>query len=180
MDVTDEPGAPQLPVRPVVIGLPGRCRVTAVTFEYSDWTTVKRAAAPNACQKQRVLADTSATDGFTAPNPRVYSKRYPDAPAQWPGTSFSRESTLVQVLVCPVRYEGSGAGLSLCRGVRVRVEYEPGQGISPHIDVHGAFEDGFLFLSLNSGEKGWGDRAPARVAVGDLDAPSMIYKHVLE
>jgi hypothetical protein len=33
-----------------------------------------------------------------------------------------------------------------------------GQGISPHIDVHHAFDDGFLFLSLGSGEHNetWG------------------------
>lgn len=27
-----------------------------------------------------------------------------------------------------------------------------GQGISPHVDVHSCFEDGFLFLTLRSGE----------------------------
>ncbi|KAJ8602346.1 hypothetical protein CTAYLR_004230, partial [Chrysophaeum taylorii] len=30
-------------------------------------------------------------------------------------------------------------------------EYEPGQGIAPHVDTHGAFDDGIVALSLGSG-----------------------------
>jgi hypothetical protein len=107
MDVTDEPGAPQLPVQPVVIALPGQCRVTAVSFEAENWRVLKDLSDPFPCQRQRVLADTSATDGLTVPDPRIYAEQYPDEHARWTGTSFTLDSTFVQVLVHPMAVTAS-------------------------------------------------------------------------
>ena len=55
MDVTDEPGAPQLPVQPIVIALPGRCRVTSVTFEVGKWQTMGGRHNLLPAQRQQVL-----------------------------------------------------------------------------------------------------------------------------
>ncbi|MBM3321959.1 hypothetical protein FJY69_00525 [candidate division WOR-3 bacterium] len=127
MDVTDEPGAPQLPVQPVVIALPGRCRVRAVGFDRGSWEPFTGSFLPLPAQRQRVLVDTSALDAFTAPDPVIYASdaAWPVTPARWTGTSYQGDSTLVQVLVCPVRYIGAERQLEICRTVAVHIEYEP-------------------------------------------------------
>jgi hypothetical protein len=127
MDVTDEPGAPQLPVQPVVISLPGPCRVTAVTFETGDWEPFRGRYLPFPAQQQRLLVDTSALDAFTAPDPAIYGSHepYPRSPVRWTGKSHRSDSTLVQVLVLPVRYVGADQRLEVCRRLSLRVEYEP-------------------------------------------------------
>lgn len=53
-------------------------------------------------------------------------------------------STLLPLMVWFV--EVNGGVTSSC------VVMLSGQGISPHVDVHSCFEDGFLFLTLRSGE----------------------------
>jgi hypothetical protein len=147
MDVSDEPGAPQLPVQPVVIVLPRHCRVTGVTFEVSGWQAMAGQHQVFPCQKQQVLvagtdlaakseaksqkpkAKTGEQDGvaFTEPNPVIYqsAKAYPTSVARWTGTSFRHDSTFVQVLVYPVRYVGADERLEVCREVKVKVEAQP-------------------------------------------------------
>jgi hypothetical protein len=88
MDVTDESGAPQLPVQPKVIALPGHCRVSGVSFEADDWEPLAAAREPFPVQRQRVLVDTSSLDVFTVPDPGVYAGQYPAATASWTGTSI--------------------------------------------------------------------------------------------
>ncbi|MCX6842510.1 MAG: C25 family cysteine peptidase [candidate division WOR-3 bacterium] len=124
MDVSDEPGAPQLPVQPVVVALPGRCQVTGVTFEVSGWQAMDGQHQVVPCQKQQVLSTPEGMDGFTSPNPAIYQSTtpYPASPAKWTGTSFRHDSTFVQVLVYPVRYVGAEQRLEVCREVKVKVE----------------------------------------------------------
>ena len=126
MDVSDEPGAPQLPVQPVVIGLAGRCRVTSVTFEVGAWQAIGGKLNVSPCQKQQVLMAEASTAGLTAPNPTIYQSHvpYPASAARWTGTSFRHDSTFVQVLVYPMRYVGAEQRLEVCREVKVKVEAE--------------------------------------------------------
>jgi len=127
MDVTDEPGAPQLPVQPVVISLPGRCRVAGVSFEVKGWEQFDGRFDLFPCQRQRVLVDTTNVDGLTAPDAAIYQSQtpYPESPARWTGTGFKGGNTLVQLLVYPMRYVGAAGRLDLCRGLVVHVDYEP-------------------------------------------------------
>ncbi len=127
LDVTDEPGAPQLPVQPVVIALPGRCRVKGVEFDAGNWEPLAGRYLPFPAQKQRVLVDTTTLDAFTVPDPVIYASHEPcpPSPVRWTGTSHRGDSTLVQVLVYPVRYTGAERRLEVCRSLSVRVEYEP-------------------------------------------------------
>ncbi|MEO0077750.1 MAG: C25 family cysteine peptidase, partial [candidate division WOR-3 bacterium] len=127
MDVTSEPGAPQLPVEPVVIVLDGRCQVNSVTFETGVWEPLPGRFVPFPAQKQRVLVDTSLLDAFSAPDPTIYESdaAWPARPAHWTGTSYRGNSTLVQLLVYPVRYTGAERRLEVCRSISVRVEYTP-------------------------------------------------------
>jgi len=146
MDVSDEAGAPQLPVQPVVIALPGRCRVTGVTFEASGWQAMAGQHQVFPCQKQQVLvagtdlaakskgkgqepkAKTERLDGvtFTEPNRSIYqsAEPYPAMPAKWTGTSFRHDSTFVQALVYPVRYIGAEQRSEVCRSLKIRIEAE--------------------------------------------------------
>ena len=110
MDVTDEAGAPQLPVQPIVIALPGHQEVTNVTFEVGEWQALEGQHLVLPCQKQEPLVagtdlgrksefklqnakvKTAEEDGvgFTQPNPAIYASHsaYPSVPARWTGTSY--------------------------------------------------------------------------------------------
>jgi hypothetical protein len=112
MDVSDEPGAPQLPVQPVVVALPGRQNVTAVTFDVGEWQALGGKHNVLPAQKQQVLVagtdlaakseaksqkpkgKTGEQDGvaFTEPNPAIYQSAvpYPASVARWTGTSYRR------------------------------------------------------------------------------------------
>jgi len=114
MDVTDEAGAPQLPVKPVVIALPGHQQVTNVTFELGEWQALEGEHLVVPCQKQQPLV--AGTDlgrnaeckvqnakgktgdedggGFTAPMPSIYesAEPYPASVGRWTGTSYKTAS----------------------------------------------------------------------------------------
>ena len=109
MDVTDTPGAPQLPVQAVVVVLPGRCRVTGVTFEPAGWQPLSSSYRVYPAQRQSVLMAENPVQSFTAPDVSIYqsSSPWPASAARWTGTGYSRESTFVQALVYPVRYSGA-------------------------------------------------------------------------
>ena len=144
MDVSDEAGAPQLPVKPVVIALPGQQEVRAVTFEVGKWEVLAGEYNVLPVQKQQVLVagtdlgakskakgqkakgKTEEGVGFTAPNLSIYqsAEPYPASVARWTGTSYRHDSTFVQVLVYPVRYVGAEKRVEVCREVEVKVEVE--------------------------------------------------------
>ncbi len=149
MEVSDEPGAPQLPVQRVVIALSGHQQVTNVTFEVGEWQALEGQHMVLPVQKQQVLSAGARGEGrgaevvaVTQPNADIYRSYapYPSNPVRWTGTSYRlgtgtvflggkpsqspHESTFVQVLVYPVRYIGAEKRLEVCREVEVRVEVE--------------------------------------------------------
>jgi len=127
MDVTDQPGAPQLPVRPVSLTLPGRARVTAVQAKPEAWVGLESDATVFPSQQQAILSKSNKLAAFTAPDPAVYesSRPWPDQPAVWTGTSTRDGRTVVELLVYPVRYAGSSRQLEYCPRFAVTVEYDP-------------------------------------------------------
>ncbi len=134
MDVTDEPGAPQLPVKPVSLTLPGNCQVTDVRIKAQGWKPLENNIQVFPCQKQvilcRVMSDEyQMTDEA---NPEIYQseKPYPESPAVWTGTGHKAGNTVVDLLVYPVRYIGAEKRLEYCRGFDVEVEYEPEPGLA--------------------------------------------------
>jgi hypothetical protein len=114
MDVTDEAGAPQLPVEPVVIALPGHQGVTNVTFEAGEWVALEGQHLVMPCQKQQVLVagkDLGPRSeckvqnakvkmpggnggGFTESKLSIYesAEPYPASVGRWTGTSYRNGS----------------------------------------------------------------------------------------
>jgi hypothetical protein len=138
MDVTDEPGAPQLPLKPVQLVLPGRCRVKAVRVTPGSWSKLSENVRPMPAQRQQVLSLNrdgaragcpcyNANAAFTEPDPQYYEvgKPYPSEPAVWTGAAYRAGSTVVDLLVAPVRYTGSTQQLELCADFSAEVAYEP-------------------------------------------------------
>ena len=127
MDVTDQPGAPQLPVRPVSLTLPVRARVTAVRAEPEAWVGLETGVTAFPAQQQAILSKSEKLAAFTAPDPAVYesSQPWPAEPAVWTGTSTRDGRTVVELLVYPVRYAGSSRQLEYCPRFTVKVEYDP-------------------------------------------------------
>ncbi|HTW92948.1 MAG TPA: C25 family cysteine peptidase [bacterium] len=141
MDVSDEPGAPQVPVEPVVIALEGHQQVASVTFEVGAWRAIGGQHLVLPCPKQQVLVagtdlgvrseaksqkPKAKTVAATEPNAAIYQSEnpYPTSVARWTGTSYRHDSTFVQVLVYPVRYRGAERRVEVCRKVEVKVEVE--------------------------------------------------------
>ncbi|UCG42141.1 MAG: hypothetical protein JSU73_09690, partial [candidate division WOR-3 bacterium] len=127
MDLTDQPGAPQLPVQPVTIMLPGPCLVTDVGIEPGDWKPLDSDIVPYPAQQQFPLSRTDLLDAVTEPDPLVYSTAapWPARPAIWTGTRIQDGSTVVELLVYPLRYTGQAGLLEVCSGFRFSVEYAP-------------------------------------------------------
>ncbi len=123
-EVTDDPGAPQLPVVPAVLALPGECRASRVLIDAADWQELAAAVTPYPAQEQHVLADQRLRDWFTSPNAACYSTTHPSLPGRWTGTSVSPDSTLVQLLLYPVRFVGARQRLEYCPRIKVEVTYE--------------------------------------------------------
>ncbi|MBN2537068.1 hypothetical protein JXB37_02185, partial [candidate division WOR-3 bacterium] len=124
MDVTDEPGKPQLPVRPVALELDGNCVVRAVRVTASNWTGLDTDAEPFPCQRQVVLSRTDLAEAFTPPDPAVYGSHdaWPAVAGRWTGTGRRGENTVVDLLLHPVR---RAAGLlERCGRIRVEVDYD--------------------------------------------------------
>ncbi|MBM3315059.1 hypothetical protein FJY71_04355, partial [candidate division WOR-3 bacterium] len=126
MDVTDQPGAPQLPVRPLSVALPGRARVTAVRFEPQGWTELAAGITPFPAPRQVILSLADNAVSATAPDPGFYQagRPWPEQPAVWTGTSTRDGRTCVDLLIYPVRYLGAGRRIEACRRLAVTVDYE--------------------------------------------------------
>jgi len=181
MDVSDEPGAPQLPVEPVVIALPGYQNVTAVTFEIGFWQSLPGTHNVLPAQRQQVLiagtdlgrksefklqnANVKMTgedgSGFTHPNPAIYESHsaYPSMPVRWTGTSYRHDSTFVQVLVYPVRYIGAEGRIEVCRKVKVEVEVQPRSGVSRQSAEGRSYSSSQPFPVRGEGERSAGEEA---------------------
>ena len=71
MDVTGEPGCPQLPAMPFSIEMPGRCVVKSVRIKAQGWGELASDALPFPSQPQVVLSLVDGVDGFTGPDPGV-------------------------------------------------------------------------------------------------------------
>ena len=127
MGVSDEPGAPQLPVMPVAVNLPGRGRVTGVSVFAKGWVEYRSDVSVFPAQHQVPLSWQEENAGFTAPDPAIYgaAQPYPAVPAVWTGVGIHRENTAAELLVYPLRYVGSTGRLEMCTGIRIEVEYEP-------------------------------------------------------
>ncbi len=127
MDVTDVPGNPQLPVQALAIELDGRCRVIDVRVRATAWKQLASGVTAFPSQRQVILSLDGAADGPTAPDPEVYASAtpYPAEPATWTGTGHRHGRTVVDLLVCPVRYTGAERRLDYCPRFAVEVEYEP-------------------------------------------------------
>ncbi|MFO7675256.1 MAG: C25 family cysteine peptidase [bacterium] len=130
MDVTGKPGAPQLPVVPLALELPGQAKVRAVRVEADGWRELA-AAVPFPAQPQRPLSLRTAAAAFTAPDPAFYATdgTWPASAGEWTGTGRRGGVTVVDVAVNPVRW--NGAGLEHATRVRVEVDYEPLAPASP-------------------------------------------------
>ncbi len=126
MDVTDDPGAPQLPVRPVVLTLPGNCEVSEVRVNAAGWVLLERDAVLFPCQKQVILCQVANDDwGMTNQNPAIYESKspYPASPAVWTGTGQKAGNTVVDLLVYPLRYVGAEGRVEFCPEFDVEVDY---------------------------------------------------------
>ena len=91
MDVSDKPGAPQLPVEPVVIALPGHQSVTTVTFEVGEWKALGGECNVLPAQKQQVLV--AGTD--LAPKSKGKGQE-PEAKAEG-GVGFTAPLSLIHI-----------------------------------------------------------------------------------
>jgi len=140
MDVSDEPGAPQLPVKPAVITLPGRCAVRDVRIRASGWEEIAVDAAPFPAQEQVVLSRRDGLDRLTGANVGIYSspEAWPEAPGTWTGTGLRDGATVVEALLYPLRYAGAENRLEVCGRMTVEVEFDRLPPL-PTLDVE-AFE----------------------------------------
>jgi hypothetical protein len=138
MDLADQPGAPQLPVQPVTIRLPGLCLVTDVRIEAGDWKPLDTDIVPYPAQEQVPLSRTDLLDAVTGPDPLVYSAAapWPARPAVQTGAWTQDGSTVVELLVHPLRYTGQTGLLEVCSGFRFSVEYTPLPQFRP-LDLEG-------------------------------------------
>ncbi len=126
LEVSDEPGRPQLPVKPVSIVLPGLCRVTNVGVRLLGWQELGSGQVPAPAQKQAVLSLAEGHETVTPPDQSVYQSSSPYPGQAWRVTGVQERdgNTVVEVLVYPVRYIGARQRLEYYPRVEIEVEYE--------------------------------------------------------
>ena len=137
MEVTTEPGMPQLPVLPASIKLPGFCTVKAVQVVPRGWAEFRGDIVVQPSQRQVPLSVMPSGNlaASVEPDQAVYSslQPYPAEVWQWTGTGVKNGNTVVDLLLFPVRYVGAEKSLEYCRGFDVEVEYEPSAGRSDQV-----------------------------------------------
>ncbi len=127
LDVTDVPGAPQLPVKAVTVELPGRGAVKSVHVQAERWERLETGVRVLPAQKQVILSRLDAVDALTGPDPAIYESwsAWPAEPWVWTGTGIRSGKTVAEILLYPVRYVGAEGRLEYCPNFRIEVEYEP-------------------------------------------------------
>ncbi len=127
MDLTDEPGCPQLPRVPIRVTLPTPARVKNVSVRATGLLELKSKGVIFPVQPPVILSKRNLTDQFCAPNPAVYSSfsPWPEKPWRWTGTGREKGNTVVDLVLFPVRYIGAESKLECYSRFEVTVDYEP-------------------------------------------------------
>jgi hypothetical protein len=137
MNVTDEPGRPQLPAKPVSIALPGLGQVRKVSVHATGWRELQAGLVPFPAQPQVILSRSNLVDRLTPADPAVYCSAcpWPSEPWCWTGSGRRDGRTLVDLVLYPLRYVGAEQRLEYCPEFSVEVEYEP-LPAEPRLDQH--------------------------------------------
>jgi len=127
MDLTAEPGRPQLPAMPVGVQLPRLGRVQAVRVQPAGWQAFATGVVPFPAQPPVILSRLALVDRMTQPDPAVYQSAFPwpGESWRWTGTGTRDGRTVVEIVLWPVRYVGLEQRLELCPRFTVEIDYEP-------------------------------------------------------
>ncbi len=126
-ELTDEIGAPELPVKTVKFALPSGARVTDVSIisyavdELPGMHTLS-------CVQPPVILSQKESPAIVDPNPDIYSSRtpYPPKLIELKGTYHAYNHSICELLFYPVQYLPSEKRLHFYHSVTVKLSYEGG------------------------------------------------------
>lgn len=127
-NITDQVGAPQLPVKSVSFSLPANSRVEKIEISSYEKEEIKGTYDVYPVQPPRILSlgkGRYERIPFTLPDSEVYSssQAYPGKAAELTGCGYMGGSQVADVLVYPVEYLPQGKRLSLYTRIDLTLHY---------------------------------------------------------
>lgn len=127
---TSTPGAPQVPTRGALLGLPALTGLSLEVLE-ADYETrpgyrLDPAPGLRLAQGDDRISSSSRVEPFFTLDPALYGSDafYPASPAQLGQGGYLRDQAVAQVRFYPVRYNPVSGELRLYRRVRVRIRWD--------------------------------------------------------
>lgn len=127
--VSGEPGAPMLPVRKVLVGMPaeGRARIEVVEAPVQEQEGYAVAPFPRMVEQERG-GDVFHVEEYRRDAARYSEDRFqPEEPAQLGEPAFVRNQRVVPVYLYPVSYNPVSGRIRVRERVEVRVRFEGGE-----------------------------------------------------
>jgi len=167
-----EPGAPQLPVQTVMLGIPPGA-TWQVQLESTDRVLLEGPYRVAPAPSVRVARAGRAEDGalayeeMTLPDARIYGAPtyYPAEVVEEAGSGYLCDQRFLSLRVYPVRYHGASGQLEWYARMRVRVRLMGADLAACDGEQDGYFEPVLRATILNYEQaKAWRSRAPSTVA----------------
>lgn len=125
--ITDEVGAPEIPVKPVKIALPYGAQVVDVTLVSSESKMIEGEFLVSCAQPPVILSQKEIKD-WAQPNDAIYQslKPYPENIVEFKGTGMYHGQYIGELLVYPIQYLPQSKKLIFYNAIQFAVTYEGG------------------------------------------------------
>ncbi|UCG93198.1 MAG: T9SS type A sorting domain-containing protein [candidate division WOR-3 bacterium] len=159
-EITDEVGAPELPVKSIKIALPYGAQVVQISVISSESKVIDGEFLVSCAQPPVILSNKEITE-WAQPNDAIYQsdKPYPENSVEFMGMGIYDNHYICELLIYPVQYLPQSKKLIFYTALDFAVTYQGGIKKSSRRDV-------VKRIVLNSEDVSFDQRKPAR---GDFD-----------
>ncbi len=126
-EITDEPGAPELPVKAVMVALPLGAKITGITILDTE-TEFLDGEHLLACAQPPVILSQDEITQRAEPDENIYAsdQPYPENIIELRGEGIYGDYQICELLVYPLQYKPKSMKLIYHRSVSFRIMYEGG------------------------------------------------------
>ncbi|MCK4941145.1 hypothetical protein KAS45_03550, partial [candidate division WOR-3 bacterium] len=132
-EITDQPGAPELPVKAVKVALPLGANITDVSVIHMETEILEGEHLLSCAQPPMILSQKEITQ-FVLPDEEIYAsdQLYPEHNIELRGVGVCDDYQICELLVYPIQYKPESKKLIYHKSLSFRVAYEGGVKHSAH------------------------------------------------
>ncbi len=136
-DITDKVGAPELPVKPIFISLPGGSKIKDIRILKKEAEDITGTYKVSWARPQTILLQKKIKKKKAKPLLKIYesNRPYPEKLIEIKGCGLWDNQTVYELLVYPIQYLPSSGKLILYKNIQFAIDYIPGVKIPAKTEI---------------------------------------------